>query len=148
MSIENRGLNNVFFDFLRIRWETAPIHQTLPISLTYLGQGTVGLKMSAGREYTTVRGRLHGGISATLADTAMGWAIITLGRTCVTVDMYMNYFAPAFEDDELIAESTVIHAGKRTAVAEATLHNNKGDLIAKSRGTFSLKTDGLEEFEQ
>lgn len=145
--IENRGIDDDFFDFLCKRWESAPIHQTLDISLTYLGQGAVGLKMSAGREFTTVRGRLHGGISATLADTAMGWAIITLGHTCVTVDMYMNYFAPSFGEDELIAEANVIHSGKRTVVAEATLFNDKGELIAKCRGTFSLKKGNIQDFE-
>lgn len=145
---ENRGIQDEFFEFLCKRWETAPIHEALDISLTYLGPGAAGLKMSAGPNFTTIRGRLHGGITATLADTAMGWAIITMGRTCVTVDMYMNYFAPSFGENQLIAEANVIHSGKRTVVAEATVFNDKGELVAKSRGTFSLKKGDLQEFEQ
>jgi len=145
--IENKGIDDDFFNFLVRQWDSAPIHQTLDINLIYLGQGAAGLKMSAGREFTTVKGRLHGGIIATLADTAMGWAIITLGRTCVTVDMYMNYFAPCFEENDLIAEGTVIHSGKRTVVAEAALFNAKGEVVAKSRGTFSLKKGNIQEFE-
>lgn len=144
---ENRGIDDDFFDFLCKRWESTPIHQVLKISLTYLGPGVVGLKMRAGRKFTTIRGRLHGGISATLADTAMGWAIITLGRTSVTVDMYMNYFAPSLGENELIAEASIIHSGKRTVVAEATVFNAKGELIAKSRGTFSLKKGDLQELD-
>lgn len=93
------------------------------------------------------RGRLHSGIIATLADTAMGWAIITLGRSCVTVDMNTNCFIPAFGDHDLIAEAHVIHSGKRIVVAEATLLNDKGELVAKSRGTFSLKRCNIQECE-
>lgn len=148
MSIENRGIDDELFNFLCKNWELAPIHQTMDISLTYLGKGEVGLKMNAGREYTTVRGRLHGGICAAFADTAMGWAIISLGRTCVTVDMYINYFAPVLEETELRAEGNIIHAGRRTVVAEATITTDRGELVAKSRGTFSLKKGNMEEFDQ
>ncbi len=146
--IENRGIDGEFFDFLCQRWESAPIHQTMDISLSYLGPGAAGIKISPGREYTTIRGRLHGGISAVIADTAMGWAIITLGSTCVTIDMYTNYLAPAFGEQDLFAEAQVIHSGKRTVVAEATLYNDKGELVAKSRGTFSLKRGKMQEFEE
>ncbi|MDD2621184.1 MAG: PaaI family thioesterase [Syntrophomonadaceae bacterium] len=145
--IENRGIKNEFFNLLCERWMSFPIHKVLDISLVYLGQGTVGIRMQAGGEFTTIRERLHGGIGATLADTAMGWAIITLGRTCVTVDMYINYIAPIFAQDVIIAEGNIVHSGKRTVVAEATLLNQKGELVAKSRGTFSLKKGNLQELE-
>lgn len=147
MTIENRGIDNEFFIYLCKKWKTAPIHETLDISLVFLGPGEVGLKMIAGQEYTTIRGRLHGGISAALADTAMGWAIITTGRTCVTVDMYINYFTPALGEHELRAEAKVIHSGNRIVVAEATVLNDKGELVAKGRGTFSLKKGNMDEFE-
>jgi acyl-CoA thioesterase len=147
VEIENRGINDELFNILCNRWDSTPTHKTLGMRLTYLGQGTAGVKLTAGQEYTTVRGRLHGGISAMLADDAMGWAVITLGQTCVTLDMYVNYIAPAFGDNELIAEANVIHAGKKTVVTEATLYTDKGELVAKSRGTFSLKTRNVQEFE-
>ncbi len=137
--IENRGVEGELFDFLCQRWESAPIHHTMDLRLVYLGPGEAGIKILPGREYTTVRGRLHGGIIAVLADTTMGWAIMTLGSTCVTVDMYTNYFLPAFGEHDLFAEAQVIHSGKRIVVVEATLYNDKGEPVAKSRGTFSLK---------
>ncbi len=145
--IENRGIDNDFFNFLCKRWESAPIHQTMDIRLIYLGPGEAGIKISPGREYTTIRGRLHGGMSAVLADTAMGWAIITTGHTCVTIDMYTNYFSPAYGEKDLIAEAHIIHSGRRTVVSEAALYNDKGELVATSRGTFSLKRGNMEEFE-
>ncbi|KUG05429.1 hypothetical protein ASZ90_017111 [hydrocarbon metagenome] len=146
--IENKGIDGDFFNFLCHQWESAPIHQTMDLRLIYLGPGEAGIKIHPGREYTTIRGRLHGGISAALADTAMGWAILTLGRNCVTVDMYTNYIAPAFGEHDLTAEAQVVHSGNRTVVAEATLCNGRGELVAKSRGTFSLKRGKMQAFEQ
>jgi uncharacterized protein (TIGR00369 family) len=98
----------------------------------------MGLKLCPGLEYTTVKERVHGGLSATLLDTAMGWAIMSLGYNCVTVDMYTNYYIPTFRDQEIIAQARVTHRGKRRVVAEADLYNNKGQLLAQSWGTFAL----------
>ncbi len=147
-AIENRGIDGHFFSLLCQACESAPIHQTLGMRLTYLGQGAAGIKINPGMELTTIRGRLHGGISGTLADTAMGWAFITLGYTCVTMDMYTNYFAPSFAEDELTAEGKVIHLGKRSGVAEASLYNGQGELVAVSRGTFSLQKLSMQELKE
>jgi len=139
--VENRGLDEALFDFLCTGMVEAPSAQSFGLSLIYLGQGKAGMKITARREYTTVLGRLHGGMIAALADTAMGCAVGTLGNVnlnTVTVDMNLNYFSPVFEDTELIAEGHVIHSGKSTAVAEAELFNNHGKLVAKSRGTFFI----------
>lgn len=143
MSVENRGIDEELFRRLCRYWEAAPTHQTMDLKLNYLGPGEVGAKIKPTKGYTTVRGRVHGGIIATIADTAMGWAILTLGRTCVTMDMYINYFNPLFWDNELIAEGKIVHSGNRTVVSEASLYNEKGELIAKSRGTFSLKRGSI-----
>ncbi|MEN6351233.1 MAG: PaaI family thioesterase [Syntrophomonas sp.] len=148
MKVENRGIDEELFIFLCKQWEAAPTHQTLDINLSYLGKGEVGIKLKPGLGLTTVKGRIHGGIIATVADTAMGWAILSLGRTCVTVDMYINYFNPIFWDNELLAEGCIVYAGNRTVVTEATLYNEKDDLIAKSRGTFALKKGGIQEYDQ
>lgn len=146
MAVENRGIDTDYFDFLCKRWQ-APVHRSLDFSLEYLGQGIAGVKTTAGHEYSTIRGRLHGGILATLADTAMGWAVISLGYICMTVDMYTNYFAQVFEDDDIIAEAKVLNMGNRTAVAEVSIFNAKGEIVAASRGTFSVKPLIRKEFE-
>ncbi len=143
LGAENRGIDEKFFFDLCNIFVNIPTLQTFGINLLYLGQGTVGLKMMANREYTTINGRLHGGIIATLADTAMGWAILSLGINSVTLDMSLNYFAPVFQETEIIAEGRVVHAGKTTAVAEASLFN-RGKLVAKSNGTFYLRPNNNE----
>lgn len=137
IEVENKGIEEKLFYDLCSRYRERPFTQTIGLKLMYLGEGSAGVKMNVEQGYTSVNGRLQGGIIATLADNAMGWAIGTLGLTSVTtVDIRVNYFAPVFEGTELTAEGYVIHAGKTTAVAEASLFNNKGKLVAKSMGTF------------
>ena len=133
--VENKGIDEKLFNMLVTGFDK-PFENTMGITLLYLGQGIVGMKMTTSHEYTTVMGRLHGGIIAALADTAMGWSVLSLGRISVTVDMTLNYFAPVFETTELTAKGYVIHAGKNTVIAEAELFANNEKLVAKSRGTF------------
>ncbi len=142
---ENRGIDQELFSMLRTFLEEAPVFENMGISLVYLGKGTAGIKASVKKDHTFFSGRLHGGIIATLADTAMGWAVGTLGQAdqnTVTVDMMINYFIPVFQGNELMAEGYIIYAGNKSVAAEVNLFSN-GKLVAKGRGTFFLvhKTD-------
>ncbi len=136
--VKNRGIDPQLFKFLCERW-LVPINKELALDLTYLGEGKAGMRMNASHEYSTVRGRLHGGIMSTVLDTAMGWALLSLGYNPMTTDIYINYLATVFEDTELTADAQVIHLGNRTAVAEAAMQDDHGRLVATSRATFAIK---------
>ncbi len=136
---KNRGVDEEMFQLLCAQFDRIPIHRTLGMSLVYVGPGTVGMNMTVEPQYTTIKGRLHGGIISSLLDDVMGWSYNTLGKFGnVTVDMNLNYFSPVFEGTEIIAEGSIVHAGRTIAVTEGTLSDSGGRLIAKSRGTFFL----------
>lgn len=145
--VVNKGIDDLYFSFLCKQWDKSPSIKTLQMKLFYLGPGEAGINMKIGPEYTTIRSRLHGGIISALADTAMGWAIIADGWTCVTVDIYTNFLSSAFEGNELSAEGKVVYTANRIAVADSTLYDDKGSLIAASRGTFSIKRIDRKHFE-
>lgn len=134
--VENRGLDPEFFDAMCSGYNKEPFSQSLGLELVYLGKGVAGLKTSPEPKYSTRGRRVHGGIIATVADTVMGLASTTLGYYYRTVDINLNYLAPAFDETELTAEGYVLQAGKTIAVVESDLFNNEGKLIAKGRGTF------------
>jgi uncharacterized protein (TIGR00369 family) len=138
--IENRGMDERLFATLCSRYQKSPVYNELGIRLLYLGRGAAGYEIDVEHCYTTVNGRLHGGIIATMADSAMGWACLSLGRAAVTVDMNLNYFKPVFQETRLRAEGYVIREGKTLVVTEANLFNNE-KLVAKSMGTFFLSGD-------
>jgi len=86
---------------------------------------------------------VHGGVIFTLADTAMSMALMSVippGTPFGTIEAKINFLAPV-RTGELIAEGTIVHQGRSTAVLEATVYNiHEGErrAIARTLGTFNI----------
>jgi acyl-CoA thioesterase len=118
--------------------------------LQTLGMKIVSVEPGLGRVSIQVDHRLmhpqqivHGGVMFTLADTAMSMALLRLlppGTPFGTVEAKINFLLPVREG-ELLAEGTLIHKGRSTAVIEATIYNivhGERQTVAKALGTFSF----------
>mgnify|MGYP005851408367 CR=1 FL=1 len=130
---ENRGLGEALFDTID---KTMPALQNMKISLKYIAPGRAGFEMQVSPGFSNSRGTAHGGVIAAFADTVMGYAGISLDLMLVTLEMNLNYFAPAGLGEKLEAEGWVVHAGRTTVVAEAEIRDSGRRLVAKSRGTY------------
>jgi len=135
---ENRGIEPDLFHKVLAEFNATPTCKAIGIKVNYLGRGTARLSMSVRPDFINAEGLLHGGFIVTLADTAMGYAIKTLGYKIVTLELNVNYFAPALLGTEVSVEANVIDAGSSSIVAEAALYNGDNKLAAKSRGTFFI----------
>lgn len=128
------------FEFIRKHIpDVAPIRM-LGIELEHLETGRAVLTMNPHPDLVHDFG-IHGGILAALADTAAAVALMTelpLGTRITTVEMKINYLAPHFEGI-LKADARVLRRGKRLGVGEAEVLNGKGELLAKSLLTFSIR---------
>ena len=143
-TVENRGIDTELFNAICESYDNVPIYNSLAgFSFEYFGEGTAGIKMIAEPNLSTQDGRLHGGVVASLLDTVMGAAVITQGHHCLTLDMFINYFAPAFQAIELKAEGRIIKMGGTIISAEGNLFDSEGKLLATSRGTFIRNTKKL-----
>ncbi|WP_017727172.1 PaaI family thioesterase [Halalkalibacterium ligniniphilum] len=83
---------------------------------------------------------VHGGITATLLDTAMGSMInrkLDRSLAAVTAEMKVNYLKPGV-GTELRCIATVVHEGKHLHVAEAKVFDDKEQLVAMATGTFFI----------
>lgn len=136
--VENRGLEEGFFDSLVTTFQDSPALKAFKIKLRYLGPGQAGLEMMVPDKYKNTRGLAHGGVTASLVDTAMGISVITFNLWVVTLEMNLNYLAPVKTGERVSVEGRAVHVGKKTAVAEAEVYNSKKMIVAKSRGTFIL----------
>nr|WP_091738369.1 PaaI family thioesterase [Marininema mesophilum] len=86
-------------------------------------------------------GIVHGGITATLADSTMGSLInrsLAPEKFAVTVEMKTNYLQPGL-GKELISTARMIRLGETLAVADCQVENERGTLIALTTGTFSIQ---------
>lgn len=83
---------------------------------------------------------VHGGITATLLDTAMGWMITKklpehLGS--VTAELKVNYIKPGV-GKQLRCVATLLHQGKHLCFAEAKVYSDNNEIIASASGTFFI----------
>jgi uncharacterized protein (TIGR00369 family) len=56
-------------------------------------------------------------------------------------DLKVNYISAGEPVGELRASSRIVHAGRRTVVAECRIEGGDGRLIATASGTFAVTTD-------
>jgi uncharacterized protein (TIGR00369 family) len=109
------------------------------------------VEVSEGRAVFAVRpderhynglGIAHGGLAATLLDSALGCAINTMmpaGRIFTTLEMKINYVRPMRrETGEVRCEADVIHVGGRVATAEGRIIDEGGKLYAHGTATCML----------
>jgi uncharacterized protein (TIGR00369 family) len=79
-------------------------------------------------------GVVHGGVAATLLDSAMGCAVhstLPAGASYTTLEIKVNYIRPMSADTgEVRCEANAIYVGGRTATAEAKIVDAKGKLYA------------------
>lgn len=77
---------------------------------------------------------LHGGITASIIDDAIGAAVYSLNNShyYTTVNLNVDYFAPAKVGDVLYATTTINKRGKQIINASCTVWNaDKSRVIAK-----------------
>jgi uncharacterized protein (TIGR00369 family) len=84
-------------------------------------------------------GLLHGGVTATLIDTAMAFAVITVlkkAEKASTVDLSVHYLRPHLEG-KISCTARVVKAGKRLLTVSAEAVNEQGKLIATALSTYT-----------
>jgi uncharacterized protein (TIGR00369 family) len=84
-------------------------------------------------------GTVHGGVIATLLDSAAGCAVHSVlpqGTGYTTVDLHTTFLRPvSAASGRVTAEGSVLSRGARTALAEARLTDERGRLLAHATST-------------
>ena len=125
---------------LRRAAEAAPIYQLLQIHLDRIDTGFARFRMPFRKELTQAYGVAHGGVIATLADTAVAFALMTIiqpGEMVTTAEFKINFFS-GVKSGEMFGEARVVHKGKRLVVADMEVKDQKGELIAKGMATYAI----------
>jgi uncharacterized protein (TIGR00369 family) len=102
---------------------------------------SLGLRIEA--RHCNSRGICHGGLLATLADVALGYACVVAGGpqqqngSFVTTNLSIDYLAPAHVGDWVQSEVKVLNPGSRTATANGFLVAN-GNPVVRASATFRM----------
>ena len=102
---------------------------TLGASLVRVEAGAVAILLPRSPGILQQHGLVHGGAVATIADSAAGYAVLTLlppGAGVLTVEFKINLLAPA-RAERLVAEGRVVRAGRTLTVASAEVFGEEPD---------------------
>ena len=119
-----------------------PYHQWLGLKVIAVGEGTIELAAEWREEWVVNpdRGYTHGGILAALVDLAADCAMVSrTGRGVPTVDLRVDYHRAAMPG-VLTIRGRIVHFGKQFSVAEASVFDKEGRLLASGRGTYLTTT--------
>ncbi|MGZ4133223.1 MAG: PaaI family thioesterase [Actinomycetota bacterium] len=125
---------------LRDRVASSPFHHGFGMEVAAASRGEVRLRWEARDEHLNLQGLIHGGVLATLADTAMGLAVRSAmqpGRRHVTIELGVHYLRPA-RPGALEAVGRAVRVGTQVAYAEADVLDGEGRLLARANGTYSV----------
>ncbi|MBW0105980.1 PaaI family thioesterase [Pseudonocardia sp. KRD291] len=111
-----------------------PIATLLGMSVAEVEPGRVVFTLEPAEFHFNPIGSVHGGVYATLLDSAAGCAVHTTlpqGARYTSLDLSVKFVRALRTDSGTVrAEGTVVHAGSRTALAEARLFDGDGRLCA------------------
>ena len=120
-----------------------PAARLLDIRLDEVDDGGVVFSMEPRETHYNPAGTVHGGILTVLADTAMTTAVMSklpAGSWAPTIELNMNFIRPVTESTGRIsATGSVIHVGRKVAVAESRILDADGVLYAHSTSTCAIK---------
>jgi uncharacterized protein (TIGR00369 family) len=120
-----------------------PIALLMGFEIVEVEAGRVVFALEPAEYHYNPIGSVHGGVAATLLDSAMGCAVQTLlpaGAGYSTLEIKVNYIrAMTRETGRALCDATVLHAGRTSAVAEGRLTSEAtGKLLAAGSTTCSV----------
>jgi uncharacterized protein (TIGR00369 family) len=122
------------------RGESSPFYRLLDMRIDEVKADHVRLSVEIDHRHTQFLKTVHGGVIASLADSAVAWAIYGSGNLKglpVSVEMKINFLKP-IRSGRLVAGARNLHKGSNVFVSDVEVRSGKGDLIVKSLVTYYL----------
>jgi uncharacterized protein (TIGR00369 family) len=116
--------DEAYADRVRASFARQAMMGTIGASLTRVAPGEVDVEVAVSPAIGQQHGFVHAGAVATAADSAAGYAALTLmppGAGVLTAEFKINLVAPA-EGERLIARGRVVKAGRSLTIAQSEVH--------------------------
>ena len=115
-------------------WDDDRASRALGIEVVAVGPGSATLTMTVREDMLNGHDICHGGLVATLADSAFAFACNAYNEVTVAAGFDVNLVAAAQKGDVLTAEAVELAKTGRTGVYDVTVRNQHGERIAAFRG--------------
>ena len=132
------------FDLLKQVFEDQiPANKLLGLKILEIKEGYTKIHIPFKEEFIGdyIQMRWHGGIQASIADSAGGIAALTtiadLTEKVSTIDMRIDYLHGS-QPKDFYAEAKIIKNGKRIIKADIKLYHEQSKIIALARCAFSI----------
>lgn len=109
--------------------------QWLGIELEKIEQGKCVLRMKVRKEMLNGFQILHGGITYSLADSALAFASNSHGRMSVSIETSISHIVACKEGDEIIATAEEMSLTNKLGIYHITVTNQEGVKVALFKGT-------------
>jgi uncharacterized protein (TIGR00369 family) len=111
------------------------------VDLERSGPGFCTVMGTVEKRHLNVNGVVHGGVYATILDTAMGGSVVSLlreGEVTATTSLYVEFLRPAGQGERLSARGQVVRRGRHLAFAEGNLQDGEGRRLSQAHGTWYI----------
>jgi uncharacterized protein (TIGR00369 family) len=149
MSMANQALDRISgIDYLRrVMTGELPLPAmatTIPMRFTHVAAGVVRITTIADERHLNTMDGVHGGFAATVIDTVTGCAIhsqMEASESYTTISLELKMLRPPPINETMYSEGRVINLSRRLGVAEGTLRNAEGKLVAQGSATCMIFRD-------
>ena len=123
-----------------------PLMRALDFDGVSFGDGHAAFRLTPREFHYNPLGSVHGGVFATMVDSACGCAVHTMlpaGVFYTSLDLSVKFLRPVTVDTgPITAEGTVVHLGRRTALAEARITDAAGKVyVTATSSCLVIRTD-------
>jgi uncharacterized protein (TIGR00369 family) len=119
--------------------------RTMGAELEDVAAGRVAIRLPFREDLTQQHGFLHAGTIAAIADSACGYAALTLmpsDAAVLSIEFKVNMLAPA-KGESIVARAQVIRSGRTIVVCRADVYSlaaGEEKLVAAMQGTMMVVT--------
>lgn len=131
-------LNAELLAYAQSRLKLSNFSVLVGLEVEKLYQGGAVLGMTVKGHHLQIHNVVHGGVIASLADTAgaiAAYTVSAVGAELATIELKINYLLP-IADGKVQAEGRVLRAGRNFIVVECDVRDARGQLAAKALMTF------------
>lgn len=130
-------------DRVRLSFDKQRVMQTIGATLSHVASGEVHITLPVRPDLTQQHGYLHAGVLATIADSACGYAALSImpeDAAVLSIEFKINMLAPAI-GTRVTARAKVIKPGRTIVVCGAEVYAERDGaekLVATMTGTMMV----------